>query len=163
MAVTPAKLLAGSVLALALVGVVQTAQLFRQDLRFSNAETEVSFWGRGNYHPDETTVGRTTGSITALLVIHPSQPDYLALQGAAAVWLAYWAEDDKAQAHFSRQSVAAQYAALEARPAHQRSWKKLAEYVGRSGNNEELAALAQARLKMLNTRDNNVSANRQTP
>ena len=163
MAVAPSKLLATAVMVLALFGVVQAAQLFRQDLRFTSAETEVSFWGRGNYHPDEATVHRTTGSITALLAIHPSQPDYLALQAAAAVWLAFWAVDDNAHAHFSRQSIAAQYAALEARPAHQRSWKKLAEYVGRSGSNEQLAALAQGRLKMLNTRAIDAPANRQTP
>jgi hypothetical protein len=147
----PSRLLTLPLLALALSGVVQAANLFSQNLEFTAAETEVSFWGRGNYHPEAATIARTSQAMESLLTSQPAHPDYLALQANALVWLAYWAQEAEARATYAEQAVSTQYAALESRPAHRPSWEKLLEYASRSEGNEPMATLAQARINALNS------------
>jgi hypothetical protein len=141
-------------LALAVVGVAHSASLVQQNLLFTRAQTEVSFWGRGDYQPDETTINRTVNQLEDLLKTSPKHPDYLSLQANAVVWLAYWSEKD-ASASSGRsvqQASNSQYAALQSRPAHRYSWVKLAEYLSRSEASEHklaLVALTQTRLSAL--------------
>ncbi len=136
-------------LGLAVAVVVQAAGLFRQNLLFTRAQTEVSFWGRGDYRPDEVTILDTSKLLNGLLESKPHHPDYLGLQANKAVWLAYWSGPGAAGEHSSRQAIGSQYAALVSRPAHRHSWVKMVEYLSRgevSEQNVALADLAQARL-----------------
>jgi len=140
------------VLVLSVVGVVRSASLMRQNLLFTRAQTEVSFWGRGDYHPEQKTIARTVKQLESLLLSAPTQPDYLGLQANAAVWLAYWSEDGAASTRTVQQAVSSQYAALQTRPAHRYSWEKLEEYLARSAATEQniaLATLTQSRLSAL--------------
>jgi len=142
-------------LAMAVAVVAQAANLFSQNLLFTRAQTEVSFWGRGDYRPDEETIRRTSELLNDLLVSEPAHPDYLGLQANATVWLAYWsAHDDREQ--YAQRAINIQYAALLPRPAHRHSWVKLAEYLSRTGARSEgseqraqLAAMAQTKLSAL--------------
>jgi len=139
-------------LGLAVAVVMQAAGLFRQNLLFTRAQTEVSFWGRGDYRPDEVTILGTSKLLDGLLQSKPKHPDYLGLQANKAVWLAYWSGPGAAGEHSSRQAISSQYAALVSRPAHRHSWVKLMEYLSRGESSEQntaLAHLAQARLASL--------------
>ena len=136
-------------LALALAGVVQGVNLFRQNLLFIEAETEVSFWGRGSYIPTEKTIGNTNRSIDTLLGHQPAHPGYLALQASALVWQAYWAAESDQQQGLGRRAIGVQQAALISRPAHRHSWTKLIEYAQRTQGEETLIHQAQAGLKGL--------------
>jgi hypothetical protein len=153
-------MMAAIALALTVVGLVQSASLIQQNLLFTRAKTEVSFWGRGNYQPGEITVNRTVNQLDDLLQANPSQPDYLGLQANAAVWPAYWSGRDAAIGESAgsgitvQQAINSQYAALQARPAHRYSWVKLAEYLSRSAateQNKALATITQSRLSALST------------
>ena len=152
----PARIAAVITLALTVVAVTQAAGLYTQNLLFTRAQTEVGFWGRDDYHPEETTIVRTVKQLESLLLSKPTQPDYLGLQANALVWLAYWSGEGTASAA-TVQAVSGQYAALQSRPAHRYSWVKLAEYLSRSaatGQNTALATLTQSRLSALSVTTN---------
>lgn len=140
-------------LALALTGVVHGANLFRQNLLFIQAETEVSFWGRGTYRPTEKTLRNTNRSIEALLGHQPANPGYLALQASALVWQAYWIEasgqQEQQQQRLGNQAINVQQTALISRPAHRHSWTKLIEYAERAQGEDALITQARAGLKGL--------------
>ena len=145
-AVRSATLLA---LAAALTGVVQSASLLQQDLLFTRAQTEVSFWGRGEYQPTPATIRGTEQQINQLVAITPDHPEYLSVQANSLAWQAYWAEDKETTQRYGNSAVNAQYQALESRPAHGRSWEKLAEYSASTEGNEALVLLGQSRLAQL--------------
>jgi hypothetical protein len=141
-------------LAVTVVCVAYAFRAFQQNLLFTQAQTEVSFWGRGDYHPTPATINITEQQLQTLLSHSPVQPDYLALQASAAIWLAYWSRQKSTagQPDNNQQAIASQQAALLSRPAHRFSWKKLADYVGRgepSVENRALAVLAQNRINTL--------------
>jgi hypothetical protein len=143
------KFFATCCLALALAGVVQGVNLFRQNLLFIQAETEVSFWGRGSYRPTEKTIRNTSQSIDTLLGHQPANPGYLALQASALVWQAYWAEESDQQQRLGKRAISVQQTALISRPAHRHSWTKLIEYAERAQGSEALIVQARAGLKGL--------------
>ncbi len=137
-----------------MVCIVHAASAFQQNLLFTQAQTEVSFWGRGDYHPTPATINVTQQQLQSLLNHSPSHPDYLALQANAAIWLAYWSRqaNSAGQLDNNQRAIASQQAALLSRPAHRSSWKKLADYVGRGEptvENRALAVLAQSRINTL--------------
>lgn len=141
-------------LAVTVVCVAHAASEFQKNLLFTRVQTEVSFWGRGDYHPTLITINSTQRQLQTLLQHSPSHPDYLALHANAAVWIDYWARQKSAvgQLENSQQAIASQQAALLSRPAHRFSWKKLADYVERgepSVENRALAVLAQERINTL--------------
>ena len=103
----------------------------QQDLRFTETETEVSFWGRGNYQPTEATVLRTNLAMDHLLNATPHHPAYLSLQANSYAWQAYWAENSETTREFSEKAVQLQTSAQQSRPAHLQSRAKLAEYAAR--------------------------------
>ncbi len=148
------RVLAFLVLALAVAMVVQAVGLFRQNLLFTRAQTEVSFWGRGDYRPDEPRIHRNLKLVDDLLVSRPAHPDYLSLEASVAVWQAYWLgqSGDGGQAAagaIAQQAINSQYAALVSRPAHRYSWEKLAEYLSRGEYSEQNATLVElARVRM---------------
>jgi hypothetical protein len=137
--------------------VAQAFNAFQQNLLFTQAQTEVSFWGRGDYHPTPATIKATRQQLHALLNHSPSHPDYLALNANTAVWLTYWSwqESMVGQLDINQQAIASQHAALLSRPAHRFSWKTLAGYLGRGEStveNRALAVLAQERINLLQVR-----------
>lgn len=144
------KFFATCCLALALAGVVHGVNVFRQNLLFIAAETEVSFWGRGAYRPTETTLYTTNRSIESLLGHQPANPAYLALQASALVWQAYWAEQaGGVNQGLGRRAVQVQQSALISRPAHRHSWTKLIEYSQRAQGSDALLEQSRAGLKSL--------------
>jgi pectin methylesterase-like acyl-CoA thioesterase len=139
-------------LAVTVAGLVYSASLIQQNLLFTHAQTEVSFWGRGDYQPTSTTIAHTVQQLESLLQREPKQPDYLGLQANAFVWLAYWADDGGVRVKTVQQAIDSQYAALQFRPAHRYSWVKLGEYLPRGAATEANAALTvltQSRLSLL--------------
>ncbi len=120
------RLIALPVLALALLGAWQGAQLIHRDLAFEAARTEVSFWGRGNYQPTEQAIERT-GNTLGTLIAQNAHPEYLSVQAAYYIWRAYWEGDND----LAIKAVDSQYRALESRPAHPQDRQKLIEYRGR--------------------------------
>jgi hypothetical protein len=148
-----AAALALAALVLALTGVWQSATLFRLDLAFNSAETELSFWGRGNYQPTEATRQHISQALDALLAAAPSHPDYLALAAYHDAWQAY-REDDPALARpYALRAMKTQYLAQQRRPAYRQGWVKLVEYARRAGPGNEdalaLGRLARQRLEAL--------------
>jgi hypothetical protein len=141
-------------IAVTVVCVVHAFSAFQQNLLFTRAQTEVSFWGRGDYHPTPATITVTRQQLQTLVTHSPGHPDYLALQANAAVWLAYWSRQANTvgQPDSTQQAIASQQAALLSRPAHRFSWNKLAEYLGRGEptvENRALALLSQSRVNTL--------------
>jgi hypothetical protein len=113
-----ARAAAAIVLALSLTLVWQAAGLFRRDLAFTAAETEVSFWGRGSYQPDEFTQARIGRTLEMLVTQAPGNPDYLFLAASYQEWRALWALDPRQREVFLQRAAAQWRAAREARPAH---------------------------------------------
>lgn len=127
----------------------RAADVFVANLQFTAVETEVSFWGQGNYQPDPQTIERTLKSIGSLVGDFPEQPSYLNLSAAASAWLAYWAISAQEQERWLEQSFSAQFAAIRSRPAHRHSWIKLIEYLSNTNNSDETELWAKARLASL--------------
>jgi hypothetical protein len=136
-------------LGIALGGVVQAINLFNQDLLFTRAQTELSFWGRGSYRPEPASILGTEQALHKLLSGAAANPEYLALQANYAAWQGYWAEDFQVAQQFGREAVDTQFAALQSRPAHRHGWAKMVEYASRLQNGKPMRTLAQARVKAL--------------
>jgi hypothetical protein len=141
------KILPLVIAALALV--YQAAQLMRQDLIYTGAQTELSFWGRGDYQPVAGNVEGTRKAIESLLRRSPGHPDYLSLQAGYDVWRAYWASNPRDREQLGEQAVRSQYQALVSRPAHRRSWLKLEGYAARIADGQALFEEARDRLRVL--------------
>lgn len=118
-------------LAIAAVMAWQSCALVAEDVAFTRLETEVSFWGRGEYIPSAATLATTEAALTELLAAAPRQPDYLAL----AAYLYSWRGNRPAQTaeaqNYRRRAVDAQYAAQVSRPAYRQGWQNMVVYAGR--------------------------------
>lgn len=140
-------------LVLALTGVWQSATLFRLNLAFTSAETELSFWGRGKYQATEATRRRISHAMGELLAAAPGHPDYLALAAYHDAWLAYREDDPTLARPYALRAMKTQYLAQQSRPAYRQGWVKLVEYARRAGPDNEdalaLGRLAQQRLEAL--------------
>lgn len=149
MIATPARLLALSALLLAITGACAGLFTVRQDLAFTRAQTEISFWGRGSYVPEAATIARTGHSVDALLAQSHGHPQYLALAAEYAIWRSHWAQDMAHKSSFAGQALSRQAAALQSRPAHRQSWLKMVEYASRTRDGEAVLKRAQTRLQAL--------------
>lgn len=136
-------------LILTIILIAHGLRLFQQDLAFTGAETELSFWGRETYHPLQPTIQRTGQTIDALVQSSPQHPSYLELQAYYLSWLGYWSADVEERLSFNDQSLQTQYRALQARPANRQSWIKMVEYSSRTVGGEAMLAQAQARVSAL--------------
>jgi hypothetical protein len=139
-------------LVLAIIVALQSASLFRLDLAFTATETELSFWGRGDYLPTAATRARTERELEVLLERAPVHPDYLALAAYHDAWLAYREDDPAIAQAYALQAVKAQFAAQQNRPAYRPGWAKMVGYARRARADEGAAALlhlAQQRLDAL--------------
>lgn len=124
-----------------------------QDLAYTRAQTELSFWGRGDYQPTPQAVDDTEQTLQFLLAENPYHPEFLILQARYNAWQAYWSENLDMREVSSREAMLHQYRALESRPAHRQSWLTMVEYASRSRDGEALRQFAQARLALLQARD----------
>lgn len=111
----------------ALVLAWESAQLFRQDLAYTEVETEVSFWGRGEYHPDAPTRDSVGELLAGLLHQQPDHPGYLMLAASYYDWEAYWAETAEREYDYTQRAAAARNAARQSRPAHPGNSERPAE------------------------------------
>jgi hypothetical protein len=140
------------ILAIALAGAYAGFTRFTQNLAFTAAETEVSFWGRERYQPQATTIKRTGHGIESLLQSAPNDPQYLGLQATYFAWRGYWTDNMDMRTSFNTRALQSQYQGLQARPAHRHSWLKLIEYASRSTSAEAMVIEAQARLQALSSK-----------
>ncbi len=137
------------VLLLTLIGMFWPARLLLQDLRFTAATTEVSYWGRGEYEPLPAVVERAKAQIEQLLLAYPGHPEYLELQANTLAWLAYWSDDPEQRHQYLHDAVTAQFLALESRPAYPQSWVKLIDYNARADGDDKVEVQAQQYLAAL--------------
>ncbi len=145
----PARPVAALVLLLALMGAYLGFDLLVQDLAYTRAETELSFWGRDNYQPTPTAILDTGQTLQTLLERAPRHPDYLELQGRYTAWQAYWAEDVPASDALRREAVTSQHHSLLSRPAYRPGWSIMVEYATNANSGEAVLQLAQKRLESL--------------
>ncbi len=133
--------LALAALILAITAAWQSADLFRLDLAFTAVETELSFWGRGNYQPGEATREHTARALDTLLARAPDQPDYLALAAYHSAWLAYEEDVPEIARSHALEAAQTQLLAQQRRPAYRQGWEKMVGYARRAGSAERAAAL----------------------
>jgi hypothetical protein len=143
------RLVVAMMLLLVLTFVYCGNSLFVQDLAYTRAQTELSFWGRGNYQPTPQVVRDTSQTLDALLESAPRHPEYLELHALYSAWQAYWTQDLLARDTLNGQAAARQYRALMSRPAHRQGWSKMVEYASRVSTGESMFQLAQDRLVSL--------------
>ena len=139
-------------LALAVIVAWQSATLFRLDLAFTKTETELSFWGRGDYRPTDATLRHSQQELDALLARAPTHPGYLTLEAYHDAWLGYRTDDPAVARRYALRAVNAQFSAQQSRPAYRQGWAKMVGYARRAGGIEGAGALgsfAQQRLDAL--------------
>lgn len=143
------RALVATILLISLYTASRAADLLRQDLAFTAVQTEVSFWGRGDYQPARpvrTDLGRR---LDTLLADSPAQPDYLTVAASYFAWQAFWAETLELEQDYSRRALRAQYTAQQSRPAYRRGWVIMLGYAARDGGAPEQMALARQRVSAL--------------
>ena len=87
------RLLAVLAIVVYLVTAALATDTVTTDLEFTRLETEISFWGRGDYVPTERTRERMDSQITRFANDHPRLADAHRLRASQLVWEAYWASD----------------------------------------------------------------------
>lgn len=118
-------------LLVAVLCVLHAGNFFSQDLQYTQAQTEVSFWGREGYVPTSETIGQTSHTIESLLQNSPAHPGYLSLQANSYAWQSYWALDERTTMHYAELARKSQGLALQSRPVHPLSQTKMLEYTAR--------------------------------
>ncbi|MEH6552237.1 MAG: hypothetical protein V7744_19845 [Pseudomonadales bacterium] len=124
----PLKWLSGIMLLCLLVAAAQAVAVFRADIHYTNANTELSFWGRGDYSPNFDSQQQLEQHIQQALALRPAHPDYLVLHAKGHDWFAFWAQDANTSIAHSQQAAEQQWQALMGRPAHQQSWAAMVDY-----------------------------------
>jgi hypothetical protein len=147
--VTSARPVAALMLLLTLTCVYFGLSLLVQDLAYTRAQTELSFWGRGNYQPTVQAIQAVSETLEDLLEGAPQHPEYLQLQANNFSWQAYWSQDMSTRDALNGEAVTNQYRALQSRPAHRQGWSKMVEYASRASSGRETLPLAQKRLALL--------------
>jgi hypothetical protein len=149
MDISPARIMTVPLLLLALLGVYAGIITFQQDLAFTAAQTEISFWGRDNYQPELKTIKHAGHTIDTLLQQAPLHPEYLGLSAKYEAWQAYWTSEPDERVSFNQGAVQSQYKAMLSRPAHRQGWSMMLDYASRTGDGEAMLSKAQARLQAL--------------
>jgi hypothetical protein len=145
----PARLIAALLLIVALIGVYRGFATCLQNLAYTRAQTELSFWGRDTYQPTRQAIQTTAGTLQALLHAAPGHPEYLELQAHYLRWQAYWSDDLQSRDALGREAVEVQHQALLYRPAHRQGWSKMVEYASTASSGKVMLELAQTRLDSL--------------
>lgn len=118
-------------LLVALLGALRAGNFFLQDLQYTQAQTEVSFWGRQGYMPTSQSIDQTSRAIESLLHRSPAHPGYLSLQANSYAWQSYWALDEGTTLQYAELALNSQGLALQSRPVHPLSQAKMVEYAAR--------------------------------
>jgi hypothetical protein len=145
----PARPAATVFLILALINLYSGISTCAQSMAFTRAQTELSFWGRGDYQPTPQTIEETKETLRGLLQVSPRHPENLELQAHSMLWQAYWSQELTTREALNREAVKTQYLALLSRPAHRQAWSKMVKYASRARNGEVMLQLAQERLELL--------------
>ena len=140
---------AAPLLALALATSWQAVALFTQNLQFTAAQTEIGFWGRGEYQPTPAAVARTRAELNSLLRPDSGNPEYSSLQARFSAWQGFRAATVEQSLALNAEAMAFQLNALQARPAHRQGWQKMLEYASRTPDGAAMLAPAQARVQLL--------------
>jgi len=119
------------------------------DIHFANANTELSFWARQDYRPQQSRVSMAEKNINAALAGWPGNPDYLDAKARFLLWQSYWEERRALASTLSRQALELKLKALERRPARRQSWIDLARDKARLGQNDARFQLALEKIKTL--------------
>ena len=133
----------------ALIGIYLGYVLLVQDIAYTRAQTELSFWGRDNYQPSEQVIAETGDRLEGLLDSAPHHPEYQKLQALYNSWQAYWSSGMPERDSLNSETMSNQYGALLSRPAHRQDWSKMIEYASRARNGETMLQLAQDRQVLL--------------
>jgi hypothetical protein len=144
-------LLAAVALLLATVLCWQNAAMISRDLAFTAAETEVGFWGQGDYVPDEATEAAVATRLDTLLARVPDHPAYLTLAASYYAWRGYRAERLVQAMDYNSLALESQYAAQQRRPAYRQGWLTMLGYASRAGGADEQSELARQQLARLRT------------
>jgi hypothetical protein len=147
-----ARISAVVALLIALALVWQGLGLLQRDLAFTAAETEVSFWGRGEYQPYEDTRETVGRAVEQLVAAAPGQPDYLTLAASYYAWRGYWAQEATVETEYNALALAAQYSAQQSRPAYRQGWESMLRYAALVDETGAQLKLAQRRLDALQPR-----------
>ena len=107
-----------------------SAQMVRNHLAFTQLETEVSFWGRGEYLPTERTRERTAQGIEQLVQAAPRNADAQVLHASQLAWESYWQQSPD----LAESAIKAQQQALDWRPARPQDQRLMVEYKERAGD-----------------------------
>jgi hypothetical protein len=136
--------------AVALAVGVESMGAVSQDLRYTRAAIEVSFWGRAQYRPVPSVVASTVAEIDALNAARPEHPDFLALAASADAWRGYFSLDRGAAAAHLGSALARQRAALARRPAWRHGWAQLGRYAQLAGQEDIVAEAAASSARLVN-------------
>jgi len=143
------RLLAVLAIVVSLAAAAVAGNTVTTDLEFTRLETEISFWGRGDYVPTERTRERMDSEISRFANNHPRLADAHRLLASQLVWEAYWASDVPDRHALAEKAVNAQRQLLELRPASRQGWENLLEYSRFLAEPEETASLARRQLALL--------------
>lgn len=122
-----------------------SSALLRNDLAFTPLDTELSFWGRGDYRPTEAERAAMEARIPALLARSPKHPDYLLLRASQLEWEAYWTGDES----LAKQANKSRFLALQQRPIDARVWRQYRDAAIGIGAEPARVTLAEAQLAAL--------------
>jgi hypothetical protein len=137
------------VIVLLLIVAYQSWGTLRQDLYFTRLETEVSFWGRGDYMPYDDTRASIDRDIQQLIARFPNDSRLLALRASQLAWEGYWAASATEQQQRQQAALLTQFSAQQQRPAYGQGWSKLLQYQPTDDAGEELQGLARDQLRKL--------------
>ena len=140
------RLLAALALLISLVTAAVAGNMIATDLEFTRLETEISFWGRGDYVPAELTRSRMDREVMAFASDHPQLADARRLLASQLAWEAYWAENPGDRAALASEAVASQLRLLILRPASRQGWENLLEYSRFLAEPDEAVLLARRQL-----------------
>ncbi len=140
---------ASPVLILVAVLGLEGARTVCDDLVFTTAATQLSFWGRESYQPTVQTIDLTGQRLESLLQRSPSKPNYLAEQAYFLSWRGYASDDVAQRLAYNKSAAATQLQALEQRPAYRQGWAEMIEYSSRMSGGGEMLEQAQARFVAL--------------
>jgi len=147
-----------AILVLCLLSLFSGWRMFTQDIQYRRLVTEVGFWGREGYTPTASVLEATARDLDTLLKQSPVQPDYLSLRATVYSWQAHGSEDIDERIVLGNRAMQAQYASLQARPAHRHTWLKMVQYASRATTGAPNLALAEERLQRLGLDDGEVDA-----
>ena len=123
--------LVGTALVVLLAGMGAALNRMVAHYHYVMAETEIGFWRREGYVPDQRARNLASQHVELALHYSPDNPDYLGLDAYRLGWFAVWAYPSAEAQPLAKASLQQQQLALRARPAHLPSYRALDDYQAR--------------------------------